>query len=65
MQVIVDTDYLELIKDNVEVKKESGEYSPFARKRVPIVSLDDVKKLLSVPKDQIQEMLLVLSNKIL
>lgn len=65
MQVIVDVDYLNLLKDNVEDKKEFGEYSPFAGKRVPVVSMDDIKKLLSLPKDERQEMLLVLSNNVL
>lgn len=65
MQVIVDTDYLDLIRDHSEVKRESGECSPFAGRRVPVVSMDEIKKLLSLPKDKRQEMLLVLSNKIL
>ena len=65
MLVLVDTDYLELLKDNVEIKRESGEYNPFTGKRVPVVSLEDIKKLMSLPKDKRQEMLLVLSNKVL
>lgn len=51
MQVIVDADYTELLRENGEYKKESGEYSPFAGKRVPVVSMEDVKKLLSLPED--------------
>ena len=65
MQVIVDPDYLEFIRDNSENKKESSEYSPFVGRRVPVVSLEDIKKLMSLPKDERQEMLLGLSNKVL
>lgn len=65
MQVIVDADYLELLRESNECKRESGEYSPFAGKRVPALSMEDIKKLMSLPKDERQEMLLVLSNKIL
>lgn len=65
MQVIVDADYIDLIRENSEVKRESGEYSPFAGKRVPALSMEDIKKLMSLPKDKRQEMLLVLSNKVL
>lgn len=62
MQVIVDADYLDLIRDNSEVKRESGEYSPFARKKVPVVSLEDIKKLMSLPKDKRQELLTQLNG---
>ena len=65
MQVIVDADYLELLRDNGEDKKEYGEYSPFARKKVPVVSLEDIKKLMSLPKDERKEMLLGMSNNVL
>lgn len=57
MQVIVDADYLDLIRDNSEFKRESGEYSPFARKKVPVVSLEDIKKLMSLPKEERQKMI--------
>ena len=65
MQVIVDADYLELLRENNESKRESGEYSPFTGKKVPVVSLEDIKRLLSLPKDERQEMLLGLSNNFL
>ena len=63
MQVIVDTDYLELIRNDTEYKKESSEYSPFTGRRVPVVSLEDIKKLLSLPKEERQELLTQLNCK--
>lgn len=57
MQVFVDADYLELLRENNESKRESGEYSPFAGRRVPVVSMEDVKRLMSLQKDMGQELL--------
>ena len=64
MHVIVDADYFELFKEDGQPKKETGEYSPFAEKVVPVVSLDEIKKLLSSPKDKRREVLLDMSNRI-
>ena len=65
MQVIVDADYIELLRDKGEDKKESGEYSPFAGKRVPVVSMDEIKKLMSLLKDKRQELITQLNSKYL
>lgn len=66
MQVILDPDYLDLLRNEGESKKHDGrEYSPFAGKKVPVVSMEDIKKLMSLPKDERQEMLLGLSNNVL
>ena len=67
MQVILDPDYLDLLRNEGESKPkhDGSEYSPFAGRRVPVVSMDEIKKLLSLPKDERQEMLLGLSNKVL
>lgn len=64
MQVIIDdADYLELLTNNGGTKKESGgEYSPFTGKRCQTVSMDVVKKLVSLPKEEREKMLLGLSN---
>lgn len=51
MQVIVDADYLELLR-NDEQKPQSGEINPFTGKRVQTVSMDVVKKLISLPKEE-------------
>ena len=65
MQVIVDEDYLDLITNDDDNKNQScWDISPFTGKRVPTVSLDEIKKLLSSPKDKRLETLLGLSNKI-
>ena len=65
MQVIVDEDYIDLIRNDDDNKNQSGfEISPFTGKRVPIVSMDEIKNLLSSPKDNRLEILLGLSNKI-
>lgn len=57
MQVIVDADYLELLRENNESKRESGEYSPFVGRKVPVVSMEDIKKLMSLPKEERQKMI--------
>lgn len=65
MQVIVDEDYIDLIRNDDDNKNQSGsEISPFTGKRVPTVSMDEIKNLLSSPKDKRLEILLGLSNKI-
>lgn len=65
MQVIVDEDYIDLIINDDDNKNQNvWDISPFTGKRVPTVSLDEIKKLLSSPKDKRLELLLGLSNKI-
>lgn len=67
MQVILDPDYIDLLRNEGESKPkhDGSEYSPFVGKKVPVVSMEDIKKLMSLPKDERQEMLLVLSNNVL
>lgn len=59
MQVKVDQDYLELLRNNDknEQKPQSGEIDPFTGKRCMIVSIDEIKKLVSMPKEVRQKMI--------
>ena len=58
MQVIVDQDYLELLEqDNKANDEDKTEYNPFTGKRCRIASMDEIKKLVSMPKEQRQKMI--------
>lgn len=62
MQVVFEGfDFSELMDDENEPKRD-GEYCPFTGRRVPVVSLDEIKRLLSSPKNKRRELLLDLSN---
>lgn len=56
MQVIVDQDYLELIR-NDEQKPQSEEISPFTGKPCKMVSMDEIKKIVSLPKEERKKMI--------
>ena len=65
MQVIVDEDYIDLIRNDDDNENQSSfDINPFTGKRVPTVSMDEIKDLLSSPKEKRLEILLGLSNKI-
>ena len=52
MQVIVDQDYLELLEQENKVNDEDKtEYNPFTGKRCRMASIDEIKKLVSMPKE--------------
>ena len=58
MQVIVDPDYLDLINhDNKTMSNDQDEISPFTGKRCPTVSMEDIKKLISLPIDERKKMI--------
>lgn len=58
MQVIVDQDYLELLKQDNKVNDEDKtEYNPFTGKRCPVTSMDEIKKILSLPKEERKKMI--------
>ena len=58
MQVIVDADYLELVKqDNKVSTYDKTEIDPFTGKRCKVVSMEEVKKLVSLPKEERQKMI--------
>ena len=58
MQVIVDQDYLELLRnDNDKSKQDKTEIDPFTGKRCKVVSMEEVKKLVSLPKGERQKMI--------
>ena len=65
MQVIVDEDYIDLIRNDDDNENQSSfDINPFTGKRVQTVSMDEIKDLLSSPKEKRLEILLGLSNKI-
>lgn len=59
MQVIVDADYLDLLRndDDNKPKQDKTEYNPFTGKRCPVTSFDEIKKLVSMPKEDRQKMI--------
>ena len=58
MQVIVDADYLELVKqDNKVSTYNKTEIDPFTGKRCKVVSMDAIKKLVSMPREERQKMI--------
>ena len=59
MQVIVDQDYLELLRndDDNKTRQDKTEIDPFTGKRCKMVSMDDIKKLVSMPKEERQKMI--------
>ena len=57
MQVIVDTDYLELLEQDNKPKQDNTEYNPFTGKRCQMVSIEEVKKLVSLPKEERQTLI--------
>ena len=56
MQVIVDSDYLDLIRNN-EQEPQSGEINPFTGKRCGCVSMENIKKLLSLSREERQTLI--------
>ena len=59
MQVLVDADYLELLRndDDGKSKQDNTEIDPFTGKRCKVVSMEEVKKLVSLPKEKRQKMI--------
>lgn len=59
MQVIVDADYLELLRsdDDNKSKQDKTEIDPFTGKLCKVVSMDEVKKLVSLPKEERQKII--------
>ena len=58
MQVIIDADYIDLFTNSGEVKsKHEGEYNPFTGKKVQTISMENIKKLVSLPKEERQELM--------
>lgn len=58
MQVIVDQDYLELLKQDNKVNADGKtEYNPFTGKRCPVTSFDEIKKIISMPKEERKKMI--------
>ena len=59
MQVLVDADYLELLRNDNDdkSKQDKTEIDPFTGKRCKVVSMEEVKKLVSLPKEERQRMI--------
>ena len=58
MQVIVDQDYLELLEqDNKMNNEDKTEFNPFTGKRCRMASIEDIKKILSLPKEERKKMI--------
>ena len=58
MQVILDSDHLELVKQDNKVSTcDKTEIDPFTGKRCKVVSMEEVKKLVSLPKEERQKMI--------
>lgn len=59
MQVIVDDDFLNLLSNNDDnnAKQDKIEIDPFTGKRCKLVSMDEIKKLVSMPKEERQKMI--------
>ena len=59
MQVLVDADYIELLRndDDNNSKQYKNEIDPFTGKRCKVVSMEEVKKLVSLPKEERQKMI--------
>ena len=59
MNVIVDQDYLELLRndDDNKTRQDKTEIDPFTGKRCPVTSFDEIKKLVSMPKEERQKMI--------
>ena len=62
MQVVVDADYLDLMLGEDNKSKSGVVINPFTGKKVQTVSMDSIKKLLSLPKEERKKLLLGLSN---
>ena len=59
MQVLVDADYIELLRndDDNNSKQYKNEIDPFTGNRCKMVLMDDIKKLVSLPKEERQKMI--------
>lgn len=58
MHVIVDDDYLELLRsDNNKQTLQTGEINPFTGRRCQCVSMENIKKLFSLSKEERQTLI--------
>ena len=59
MQVIVDQDYLELLRndDDNKTRQDKTEIDPFTGKRCTVTSFDEIKKIVSMPTEERKKMI--------